>query len=380
MRILHLADLHEKLTGPRAEECRRILGLIPERARKTKPDVIVVAGDVYDRTSRPEERLYLASLLFSALAEIAPVFVINGNHDDPEDLRLFDAELWRPGTEVHVEPAIRTVKGTKLAFLPWPNLGLLAAAIGPKASIAERREAAKAALIDVLRGFKADLDPKRPSLLVAHMPVTGASMDSGQPVSGGHEIALAADELLECGAAGVALGHIHLRQQMRTGDGRPVWYAGAPFRGSFGESAGEKGGLLWDWIDGAWRVTPWDLPARPMILVSTRYESGNLVSEDPPGEGFQGVCDAEIRLRVSFQSEERDAAREAIELVKSSYIGAHSVTIEERPVVVSRSRCAEIETAKTTNDKLSAWAHAAEQEIPEGAVTKLAMLETEARP
>jgi DNA repair exonuclease SbcCD nuclease subunit len=374
MRILHLADFHLKLTGPRAEECRRILTWIPEHARELKPDAIIIAGDVYDRRSTPEERLYLASTL-SALADVAPVFAINGNHDDAEDLRLF--HRWQSGIEIINEPTIKPCNGKILAFLPWPSLGHLAAAIGPQASIAERREIAKAALIDVLRGFKS------PTLLVAHIPVTGASMDSGQPVSGGEEIALSADELLlECGAAGVALGHIHLRQQMRTGDGRPAWYAGAPFRNSFGEASGEKGGLLWDWIGGAWRVTPWDVPARPMILVSTRYESGNLVSEDPPGEGFQSVRDAEIRLRVSFQPEERDAARVAIESVKASYLSSesHSVTIEERPVIITRSRCAEIEKARTPVDKLAAWAKAAEQEIPEGAISKLAALEAEVRP
>jgi DNA repair exonuclease SbcCD nuclease subunit len=376
MRILHLADFHLKLTGPRAEECRRILTWIPEHAREVKPDAIVIAGDVYDRQSTPKERIYLmargASIL-SALADVAPVFAINGNHDDPEDLRLF--HQWRPEIEIITEPTLRPLKGKTLAFLPWPSLGHLAAAIGPQASIAERREIAKAALIDVLRGFKS------PTLLVAHIPVTGASMDSGQPVSGGEEIALSAHELLECGAAGVALGHIHLRQQMRTGC-QPVWYAGAPFRNSFGEASGEKGGLLWDWIGGAWYITPWDVPARPMVLVSTRYESGNLVSEDPPGEGFQSVCNAEIRLRVSFQPEERDIARVAIESAKASYLSseAYSVTVEERPVIITRSRCAEIEKARTPADKLAAWAHTTDQEIPEGAGLKLATLEAEARP
>jgi exonuclease SbcD len=374
MRILHLADLHEKLTGPRTDECRRILDMIPEQAREAKPDVIIVAGDVYDRRSTPEERLYLASI-FSALDDVAPVFAISGNHDDPEDLRLFHE--WRPTIRVITEPTITSYENLNLAFLPWPSLGHLAAAIGPQVSIAERREVAKAALIDVLRGFKAlRLDPPSPSLLVAHMPVTGASMDSGQPVSGGEEIALSADELLECGAAGVALGHIHLRQQMRTGDGRPVWYAGAPFRGSFGEAAGEKGGLLWDWIDGAWKVTPWDVPARPMVLVEAQYADDTFVVSE-----HDTLKAAEVRLRIEFPADQREAARERAEAWKrlAEAADALSVTIEERPISVSRTRCAEIEKARTIADKLTAWAWSTAQDIPDGAAVKLGTLEAEVR-
>jgi exonuclease SbcD len=372
MRILHLADFHLKLTGPRAEECRRILDWIPENAREVKPDAIIIAGDVYDRRSTPEERLYLASIL-SALADVAPVFAINGNHDDSEDLRLF--HQWRPEIEIITEPTLRPLKGKTLAFLPWPSLGHLAAAIGPQASIAERREIAKAALIDVLRGFKS------PTLLVAHISVTGASMDTGQPVSGGEEIALSADELLECGAAGVALGHIHLRQQMRTGC-QPVWYAGAPFRNSFGEASGKKGGLIWNWNGQSWDVTPWDLPARDMTLLEASMIDGKLIDKEHDDlRDFFGR-DAEVRLRIEFPSEEREAARAQAEEWKARCLEAHalSVTIEERPIVITRSRCAEIEKARTPADKLAAWAHTTDQEIPEGVAGKLTMLEAEARP
>jgi len=369
MRVLALADLHIKFSGPRADECRRIIEWTADHARETKPDAIVIAGDVYDRRSTPEERLFLASILL-VLSNVAPVFIINGNHDDPEDLRLF--HLWRPSIEVITEPTLRElVNGKTLAFLPWPSLGHLAAAIGPQTSIAERREIAKAALIDVLRGFKS------PTLLVAHIPVTGASMDSGQPVSGGEEISLSPDELFESGASGVCLGHIHLRQQMRAGDGRPVWYAGAPFRTSFGEASGEKGGLLWDWVGGAWRVTPWNMPARRMVLINSKWVDSGFVIEIN-----ESIVNAEFRLRLEFPSEEREAARIQGELCKKEIEahGALSVTIEERPILVERTRCSEISAAHTNAEKLSAWAKAAEQEIPEGATAKLATLEAEVKP
>ena len=377
MRILHLSDLHIKFSGPRAGECRRILEWIPEHTPEIEPDAIVISGDIFDRRSLPEERLFLADFLISLREKSeTSVFVITGNHDDSEDVRLFDS--WRGSIEVITRPEIRIFKDLALVFLPWPQLASLAAT-APDVSIADRKEVARAALLDILRGFK--IPGEAPSLLVAHMPVLGASMDSGQPVSGGEEIALLPDELLSCGVAGAALGHIHLRQPMRSGDrrseiilgGRPVWYAGAPFRTTFGESSGSKGGLVWDWIGGAWRVTPWDVPAKPMLLLEASFENGGFVG----GTYADNIAGAEVRLRVSFPSEEREAATQAAEEARAEILkaGAESVTLDPRPILVSRTRCADIVGARTTFDKLKAWAQAAGQDIPEGIEARLAELE-----
>jgi len=372
MRVLHLADLHVYLSGPRAGECRRVIDWIALNAKEVKPNFIVITGDIFERRSSPQERIYLAEFL-RALGDVARVFIINGNHDDRDDLRLFRKEYgWNLPVEIILEPGVIGCPGVDLAFLPWPSLGNLAAKAGSSESIATRREMARSALIDVLRGFRSALDPSKPSLLIAHVSVTGASLDSGQPVSGGEEIALTVDELLESGAAGVALGHIHLRQQMRCLDGRPVFYAGAPFRGSFGEAKGTKGGLIWDWIDGAWRVTPWDAPARPMVLLEGKWIDGQLT-----GLEHGRLDDAEVRLRIEFPSEEREVARIQAEEMKKAIEaeGAHSVTIDERPVIVTRSRCVEIAAARTTIDKLKAWAQSAGSEVPEDVEAKLQVLE-----
>ena len=391
MRILHLADVHLLLRGPRSGECRRILDWIAEHAADVRADAAVIAGDVFDRLSTPEDREYLADWL-GLIAEAAPmVFAIRGNHDHLVDQRLFNR--FYGNVLVVTEPSVQSFSDVTLAFLPWPDLGRLAAHMGPGASIADRRAGARAALLDVLRGFRADpgLRPGTPSLLVCHLPVLGASVDSGQPVATTDELALSADELLECGAAGVAAGHVHLRQQMRSGDGRPVFYAGAPFRGSFGEATGNKGGLIWDWVDGAWKVTPWNVPARRMLLVEAGL--GQDVPEDGGGmfldyrgpDGGGDLCaptdveDAEVRLRVSFQAEYREAALGIAEQDKREMLGlgAFSVAIDPQPIMVQRTRCVEIAAARTMGEKVAAWARAADVEVPAGAEEKLAALEAE---
>ena len=378
MRVLHIADPHIYLQGPRAEECRRVMDWIAINAGEVKPDAIVISGDLFERRSTPAERIYLASLLL-VLSEVAPIYAINGNHDDREDLALFQREYFRASSDLILEPGVlRGPSGLQLAFLPWPELGRLVTANSTD-SIATRRDAAKAALVDVLRGLRQQIKPG-PSLLLAHLSVIGASMDAGQPVSGGEEIALTVDELLEGGAAGVALGHIHLRQEMRSADGRPVWYAGAPFRGSFGEAKGTKGGLIWDWNGKAWKVTPWEAPARSMILIEHTWTPPEEKPADElimqPWPAGDDVHDADVRVRITFPAEFREAMREsmapAIESLKGT---AHMVVVEERAVIISRTRCVEIAAARTTTEKLHAWAQAVGAEIPDGADAKLGILE-----
>jgi DNA repair exonuclease SbcCD nuclease subunit len=378
MRALHLGDIHGHLSGPRVSECRRIVDHIVLSAKDAHPDVILLAGDLYERRSTEDERLFMAEFLCQ-LSAIAKVYAINGNHDVRNDIRIFRKQYgWTDEIEVLTEPCVRTHAGMTFAFLPWPDLGILAATAPAGSSIAVRREAARAALLDVVRGFQIDpgIGPNKPSILVAHMPVTGASMDSGQPVSGGDEIALSADELLESGAAGIALGHIHLRQQMQTLSGRPVFFSGAPFRCNFGESKGTKGGLLWDWDGKSWVVEPWDLPARRMVLLEGKWQDGAIV-----GLELEPIQDAEVRLRIEFPSEDRDAVRQAVAAVKAELElgGALSVTIDERPIVISRTRCADITTARTTADKLLTWAQAVGSDVPPGALVKLGTLEAEVR-
>jgi exonuclease SbcD len=380
MKILHIADPHIFLSGPRAEECRRCIDWIAANVAEVKPDAIVIAGDVFERGSTAKERIFFAEFIRS-ISAIAPVFIINGNHDDREDLRLFRKEYgWSLPAQIFLEPDVVWCGDAILAMLPWPDLGRLAA-VSVTDSIEARREIAKAALIDILRGFR-DKILAGPSLLIAHIPVTGAAMDSGQPVSGGNEIALSADELLECGAAGVALGHIHLRQQMASAEGQPVWFAGAPFRGSFGEAKGTKGGLIWDWDGESWQVTPWEFPARSMVLIEAVWT--------PPAEGSLALDqaslaivdaataaqDADVRVRITFPGDSREAMRAAMAPALDALRAiAHEVKVEETAIQISRTRCVEITAARTTIGKLNAWAQAVGAELPAGAEPKLQILE-----
>lgn len=55
MRILHVADLHVE-QGPREAEQRRVLRTIATDARELRPDLAIIAGDLYGKTVPHRDR------------------------------------------------------------------------------------------------------------------------------------------------------------------------------------------------------------------------------------------------------------------------------------------------------------------------------------
>src|SRR5688572_33301040 len=97
MRFIHTADWHlgrlfhgQHLT----DDQRHVLDQFVDVARDARPDVIVVAGDIYDRAVPPPEAVELLDDVLSRLVLDlkVPVVLIAGNHDSPNRLN-FGARL-----------------------------------------------------------------------------------------------------------------------------------------------------------------------------------------------------------------------------------------------------------------------------------------------
>ncbi|MBQ6895308.1 MAG: exonuclease subunit SbcD, partial [Clostridia bacterium] len=88
MKFLHLSDLH---IGKRVneysmlEDQEYILNQILNIIDKQKPDGIIIAGDIYDKSVPSAEAVALFDDFLVSLSERKLyVFVISGNHDSPE--------------------------------------------------------------------------------------------------------------------------------------------------------------------------------------------------------------------------------------------------------------------------------------------------------
>jgi len=80
--IAHIADIHIRKALARHSEYRLQFQRLKESLIKTKPDRIVIVGDLYhDFIDIEGEALVLAAELLHMLREIAPVILTRGNHD-----------------------------------------------------------------------------------------------------------------------------------------------------------------------------------------------------------------------------------------------------------------------------------------------------------
>ena len=106
MKFLHLSDLH---LGKRVnefsmlEDQKYILEEILQIAEVKKPDAVIIAGDIYDKSVPPAEAVQLFDDFLCRLAELKlQVFVISGNHDSSERMAFGARLMDRSG--IHISP------------------------------------------------------------------------------------------------------------------------------------------------------------------------------------------------------------------------------------------------------------------------------------
>lgn len=253
MRLLHTSDWHvgRALRGrDRSAEHRAVLAEIVEVARDGAVDAIIVAGDLFESAApTPDaERIVYRALL--DLAEVAPVVVVSGNHDN--DRRLAAVEpllgLGRITTRAMLakadEGGVMIVDGADgvqacIALLPWISQRYIVRAeelMSVDASdhpglFADRLKDIVAKLCE---GFTAD----RVNIVAGHAMIHGGALGGGERLA--HtlfEYSLHATAF-PANAHYVALGHLHRCQQL--GNQPPVWYCGSPLQLDFSEADEDK--------------------------------------------------------------------------------------------------------------------------------------------
>lgn len=344
-KILATSDVHISATSPRWAECQRVLGWFAGLAVR-EADLVIIAGDLYDRASTPTERTFAAAWL-TRIASACPVVIVRGNHDASRDLSILGELRAKHPIHVAEHPEVIAVAGIVVQCLPWPRLGELAARAGESGLALEER--ARAALGDVLRGLSAEArDTKawadQTVILATHTLITGAVTSHGQPLVGGEMVVGLADLAL-AGADVVIAGHIHKPQEWEHGGVRML-YCGSPFRTAFGEHEAKSVVRIEDAADGL-RVERVETPAQRMIDVVDRWspEVNSFVPDDGrPNTETLDVGGAQVRLRYTVASEHREAARARAAQMRDWWLmrGAERVVVEAEVVASSTARAPEI--------------------------------------
>jgi len=268
MRIFHTADWHlgKLLHGESLNEDQAyILSSITNLAVESEPDVIIIAGDLYDRAVPPASAVRLLSDTLVALNEKlpeVPILAIAGNHDSADRLE-FAADLLARN-RVHIVGSYRRdARPVRLEdehgpvdFFLLPYLYPVDVRVELKDDLIQSHELATKA---ALGAWSSHMDDSARKVLIAHAFVEGGKeSDSERPVAMGGSGFVHSSVFDEFDY--VALGHLHEPQYC----GRPeVSYAGSPLKYSMSETDHKKSITIAD-LDGDGRVAIDVVPLHPM--------------------------------------------------------------------------------------------------------------------
>ncbi len=278
MKVFHLSDLH---LGKRVnefsmlEDQKYILAQITDLARTERPDAVIIAGDVYDKSVPPAEAVELFDRFLVGLSALGlQILVISGNHDSAERLafggRLMDqsgvhfAPVYNGSVaSVTLQDAYGPVTFWLLPFLKPAHVRRFF----PEAEIESYTDAIRTALSAV------EFAPGHRNVLVTHQFVTGASRCESEEISVGGSDNVDAS-VLE-GFDYVALGHIHGPQQA---GGPTIRYCGTPLKYSFSEISHQKSVTVVELTQEVSLRTLPLLPLRDMKELKGSYEELTLKS------------------------------------------------------------------------------------------------------
>ena len=240
MKFIHLSDLH---IGKRVNEISMIedqayiLTQIIRIIDGERPDAVVIAGDVYDKSIPPAEAVTLFDDFLCRLAKRSlPVLIISGNHDSPERL-AFGGRLMA-GSGIHlapvydgiVEPVTLSDSHGDVRFWLLPFIKPVHVKhCFPDAGIESCTDALRTAVEHM------GVDFTGRNVLVTHQFVTGAATCESEEISVGGSDNV--DISVFDGFDYVALGHLHGPQNV--GSSR-VRYCGTPLKYSFSEAGHYK--------------------------------------------------------------------------------------------------------------------------------------------
>jgi exonuclease SbcD len=336
VRVLHTSDWHlgRSFHGSDVlDHQRAFVQWLVDLVATQEIELVVVAGDVYDRAVPPLPAVALWEEAVIGLTRTCPLLVTSGNHDSPTRLGFAGSLLARSG--LHLRTALDTIAdpvlvhgrdGVELAAygIPYLEPDLHREALG-----AERSHAAVlGAAMDRVRADLAERPGVR-SLVAAHAFITG----------GGDTLVSDSERDLRVGGVGdapwsvlkgvdvVTLGHLHGAQQLSTGTSEDVvTYSGSPLAYSFSEEKHRKSvSILQIPPDGPVMVERIEAPVpRPLVsltgtlaelLVDPRLEASadswvrvHLIDERRPDNSFDRLH-AHLPYLVELTFEHRASSR-----------------------------------------------------------------------
>ena len=240
MKFIHLSDLH---IGKRVneysmlEDQQYILMQIINIIDETKPDGVIIAGDVYDKPVPSAEAVALFDdFLYRLAKRNLQVFVISGNHDSPERIAFASRLIEKSG--IYMSPVYN---GKVTPITLSDEYGEFDVYMLPFIKPAHVRRYFEEETInsytDAMRVAieNMNINKSHRNILVTHQFVTGSSRCESEELSVGGTDNVDSDVFEDFDY--VALGHIHSPQNCGSDK---IRYCGTPLKYSFSEANHKK--------------------------------------------------------------------------------------------------------------------------------------------
>ena len=320
MKILHFADLHlgvesygriDPTTGlsSRLHDFLSALDQVVDYALQNKVDLVLFCGDAYKsrEPSQTQQREFAKRINRLSTSGI-PIFLLIGNHDLPNAIgratstEIFDT-LAVKNVYVSNRPDIYhipTNSGTiQIASLPWLRRSALLSKEDTKnLDFDQINQRLQQVLTNIITANISKLNPKLPSILAAHVWVTGAKVGSESSMTIGQEHRLLLGNVANPAFDYVALGHIHKHQVLSQNP--PVVYPGSLERLDFSDEEDNKGFCLVEIEPDKETGKRWvafdfhQVTGRRFLTINIAIESQDT---DPTSTVLRAVAEQEDRVR-----------------------------------------------------------------------------------
>jgi DNA repair exonuclease SbcCD nuclease subunit len=253
------SHMQHDVTAPRFEDSRHTLGRIVRGMIEAKVELALFGGDAFQNHHPPQAVVHIfGEELRPLLDRGINVVAVVGNHDlakSDDGRNALSCLHWKHGFYLASKPHVVGFSGLQLVLLPYPNRNILMTRSEyANLTASELNEQAGRIVADILRELAEEIDPKTPSILLAHVSPAQASAGSENTYMFGRDICLSVADIPE-NINYAFFGHIHKPQMIDRlpGDaftGQYAYVIGSTDQCNFGEEGEDKRWLLLDTDEG----------------------------------------------------------------------------------------------------------------------------------
>lgn len=241
MRVIHTADWHlgKILNGKHLlEDQAYILDVFIDEMKQHTPDIIIIAGDIYDTSYPSKDAIKLFErTLFQLNIELGiPIILINGNHDGRE--RLNYGSIWFEHSNIYIRTELKNmdspVKINNINFYTMPY-----ATVSEVSQFFEDEtiKTNQQATDKILEHISKDLNDDEINFLIGHLTIQGGkTSDSERPLTIGTVESVSKQTFNQFDR--VLLGHLHHPFSINSDF---INYSGSLLQYSFSEAGQAKG-------------------------------------------------------------------------------------------------------------------------------------------